>query len=193
MTTKPLVGSQAQRQSQRSLNSNITSRPSPQRSLSSTSPTRRHNEALIDLTLDVPDSTSARYGQTSRAGGSRLKQEISNDSRSSIQADESSLAPSNSISNRQSLPSRGRPQLHSDILRMRASKSILLSDQTHSQTPAKPFAFPVRPGQHPPPSLGRPSPSIGPTGKRDARPKPFVLEVPLAAPSYSPNGMPSHG
>ncbi|ATZ45416.1 Bcsrb8 [Botrytis cinerea B05.10] len=188
MTTKPLVGSQAQRQSQRSLNSNITSRPSPQRSLSSTSPTRRHNEALIDLTLDVPDSTSARYGQTSRAGGSRLKQEISNDSRSSVQADESSLAPSNSISNRQSLPSRGRPQLHSDILRMRASKSILLSDQTHSQTPAKPFAFPVRPGQHPPPSLGRPSPSIGPTGKRDARPKPFVLEVPLAAPSYSPNG-----
>ncbi|KAF7892464.1 uncharacterized protein EAF02_000002 [Botrytis sinoallii] len=188
MTTKPLVGSQAQRQSQRSLNSNITSRPSPQRSLSSTSPTRRHNEALIDLTLDVPDSTSARYGQTSRAGGSRLKQEISNESRSSVQADASSLVPSTSISNRQLLPPRGRPQLHSDALRMRASKSILPSDQNHSQTPAKPFAFPVRPGQHPPPSLDRPSPSIGPTGKRDARPKPFVLEVPLAAPSYSPNG-----
>ncbi|TGO16465.1 hypothetical protein BTUL_0028g00670 [Botrytis tulipae] len=188
MTTKPLVGSQAQRQSQRSLNPNITSRPSPQRSLSSTSPTRRHNEALIDLTLDVPDSTSARYGQTSRAGGSRLKQEISNESRSSVQADASSLVPSNSTSNRQLLPPRGRPQLHSDVLRMRASKSILPSDQNHSQTPAKPFAFPVRPGKYPPPSLDRPSPSIGPTGKRDARPKPFVLEVPLAAPSYSPNG-----
>ncbi|KAF7960525.1 hypothetical protein EAE96_000205 [Botrytis aclada] len=188
MTTKPLVGSQAQRQSQRSLNSNITSRPSPQRSLSSTSPTRRHNEALIDLTLDVPDSTSARYGQTSRAGGSRLKQEISNESRSSVQADASGLVPSNFMSNRQFLPPRGRPQLHSDVLRMRASKSILPSDQNHGQTPAKPFAFPVRPGQHPPPSLDRPSPSIGPTGKRDARPKPFVLEVPSAAPSYSPNG-----
>ncbi|KAI9641080.1 RNA polymerase II mediator complex subunit [Ciborinia camelliae] len=186
MTTKPLVGSQAQRQSQRSLNSNITSRPSPQRSLSSASPTRRHNEALMDLTLDVPDSTSVRYGQISRAGGSRLKQEISNESRNSSQTDASSLAPSNT--NRQSLPPRGRPQLHSDIIRTRASKSSLSSDQNYNQISAKPFPLPVRPGQHTPPFVDKPGSSIGPSGKKDTRPKPYVLEVPTAAPSYSLNG-----
>ncbi|ESZ89638.1 hypothetical protein SBOR_9976 [Sclerotinia borealis F-4128] len=187
MTTKPLVGSQTQRQSQRSLNSNITSRPSPQRSLSSTSPTRRHNEALIDLTLDVPDPTSVRYGQTSRAGGSRLKQEISNESRGSIQAEATSSASSNAISNRQYLSPRGRPQLHSDVLRSKASKSSLTPDQHFNQTSAKPFPLPVRPGQHAPPFVEKPGSSIGSSGKKDARPKPYVLEVPTAAP-YSPNG-----
>ncbi|CAD6447866.1 23e34830-c2a0-4824-b86a-9131de662131 [Sclerotinia trifoliorum] len=188
MTTKPLVGSQAQRQSQRSLNSNITSRPSPQRSLSSSSPTRRYNEALIDLTLDVPDSTSARYGQTSRTGGSRLKQEISNESGSSSQTEKSGSGPSNIRSSRQTLPPRGRPQLHSDVRHTRAPRSSLTSDQNYNQVFARPFPLPVRPGRHAPPFVEKPSSSIGISGKKDARPKPFVLEIPPAAPSYSPNG-----
>ncbi|KAG4031211.1 hypothetical protein MFRU_009g00020 [Monilinia fructicola] len=188
MTTKPLVGSQPQRPSQRSLNSNVTSRSSPQRGLSSTSPTRRHNEALIDLTLDMPDSASLRYGQTSRAGGSRLKQEISNESRSSSQGEASRSTPSNIIPNRQSLRPRGRPQLHSDVLRTRPPKSNLTSDQNYNQISAKSFPLPVRPGQHAPSSIYKPGPSIGSSGKKDARPKPWVLEVPAAAPSYSPNG-----
>ncbi|QSZ31014.1 hypothetical protein DSL72_000575 [Monilinia vaccinii-corymbosi] len=188
MTTKPLVGSQAQRQSQRSLNSNITPRSSPQRSLSSTSPTRRHNEALIDLTLDVPDSASVRYGQTSRAGGSRLKQEISNESRSSSQAEASRSTPSNTILNRQCLHPRGRPQRHSDVLRTRAFKSSLTPDQNSNQISAKSFPLPLRPGQHAPPSVYQPGSPIGSSGKKDARPKPWFLEIPTAAPSYSPNG-----
>ncbi|KAF7867209.1 hypothetical protein EAF04_005292 [Stromatinia cepivora] len=188
MTTKPLVGSQAQRQSQRSLNSNITSRPSPQRTLSSTSPTRRYNEALIDSTLDVPDPTSVRYGQASRTGGSRLKQEISNESRSSSQTETLSSGPSNIISSRQTPPPRGRPQLHSDVLRTRAPRSSLTSDENYNQIFTRPFPLPVRPGRHASPFVEKQGSSIGSSGKKDARPKPFVLEIPPAAPSYSPNG-----
>lgn len=193
MTTQPLVGSQAQQQSQRSLNPNITSRPSPQRSLPSNSPTRRRNEALIDLTLDVPDSASVRFVQTSRAGGSRLKQEISNESRSSSQVEASRSTPSNTISNRQCLPLRGRPQFHSDVLRTRACTSSLTPDQNYNQILAKSFPLPVRPGQHTSPFSHKLGTSIGSSGKKDARPKPWALEIPMAAPSYSPNGMFTHG
>ncbi|PQE15191.1 transcription mediator subunit Med12 protein [Rutstroemia sp. NJR-2017a WRK4] len=200
MTTKPLVGSQAQRQSQsqsqRPLNTASIGRPSPHRSLSSTSASRRHNENTIDLTVDVPDFASARYGSSSRTG-SRLKQELLNDPNGSGQSEIHGGGSSSLLFGRPPLPMRGRPQLHSDLQKSRPSNIGILPEQTHSHTPAKLMPLPVRPGRHPPPPIEKFSTSQTNHNKKDIRPKPYVLEVPAAAPSYTPNGhadfFPWHG
>lgn len=188
MTTKPLVGSQAQRQPQRPLNSNIISRPSPHRSQPSTSPTRRHNDGLIDLTVDVPDSTPARYGAISRTGGSRLKQELSHDSRASSQPESSNAGSLSFTSSKPAPPLRGRPRLHSDVPHARSPGMGITIDQTQNYTSTKPMPLPVRPGRQTPFHLEKSSPTTN-NNKKDVRPKPYVLEIPAVAPSYAPNGM----
>jgi mediator of RNA polymerase II transcription subunit 12 len=190
MTTKPLVGSQAQRQSQsqRPLNTASIGRPSPHRSLSSTSTSRRHNENTIDLTVDVPDFAPARYGSSSRTG-SRLKQELLNDPNGSGQTEIYGGGSSSLLSGRPPLPVRGRPQLHSDLQKTRPSNIGILPEQTHSHTSTKLMPLPVRPGRHPPPPLEKFNTSQTNHNKKDIRPKPYVLEVPAAAPTYTPNGM----
>jgi mediator of RNA polymerase II transcription subunit 12 len=53
----------------------------------------------------------------------------------------------------------------------------------------KPMPLPVRPGPHAPPVHDRMRIAAGNSAKKDARPKPYTLEVPTAAPHYSPSGM----
>lgn len=195
MTTKPLVGSQAQRQSQsqRPLNTASIGRPSPHRSLSSTSPSRRHNENTIDLTVDVPDFASARYGSSSRMGGSRLKQELSNDSNGSGHAEIHGGGLLSLPISRPPLPLRGRPQLHSDVQQSRSSNIGIFPEQTHSHGSTKSMPLPVRPGQQAPPVVEKSNTSQTYPNKKDVRPRPYVLEVPAAAPFYAPNGMSTGG
>src|SRR5271168_5192421 len=82
MTSRP-VGSR--QPPQRSLSSNLIQRAPPQRTLSQqfppSSPVRRNNEGFAELTIDGSDASVGRYGSTPRNGGSRLKLEISKDSK----------------------------------------------------------------------------------------------------------------
>ncbi|KAG4443322.1 hypothetical protein IFR05_001191 [Cadophora sp. M221] len=182
MTTRP-VGRQPP---QRSLSSTgaIHQRPPPHRTHSqqftSSSPTRRGNDGgLVDLTFD---------GEVARPriGTSRLRVEISTDSK---QADVvESPRPSSAVTPtwRPSLPPRGRPQLHFDVPSVINPRSAQEGGQ-HDNT-IKPMPLPVRPGQHAPPLSGKQRPLLTNTNKKDARPKPYTLEVPAIAPHYSPNG-----
>lgn len=55
----------------------------------------------------------------------------------------------------------------------------------------KPLPLPVRPGQHALQASGKsrsPMTSAIPQ-KKEARPKPYILETPSIAPHYSPNGL----
>jgi mediator of RNA polymerase II transcription subunit 12 len=55
--------------------------------------------------------------------------------------------------------------------------------------PIRPMPLPARPGQHAPPAVDKARTTLGSSAKKDARPKPYILEVPAAAPHYSPNGL----
>jgi len=121
--------------------------------------------------------------------GSRLKQELSNDPNGSGQAEIHGGGLSSLLSSRPPLPLRGRPQLHSDVQQTRPSNIGILPEQTHSHTSTKLMPLPVRPGRHAPPLVEKSNTSQTYPNKKDVRPKPYVLEVPAAAPSYAPNGM----
>lgn len=86
------------------------------------------------------------------------------------------------------MPPRGRPQLHFDIPRVSNLSPRAPQEEGQNPTPSRPMPMPVRPGHHAPPAVekARPAPAI--VAKKDARPKPYTLEVPAAAPHYSPNG-----
>jgi hypothetical protein len=81
MTSRPILGGS---QPQRSLSANIIQKPPPNRTLSQQfppSPARRNNEGFVDLTFDGSEAALGRYGTIPRNGGSRLKLEISKDSK----------------------------------------------------------------------------------------------------------------
>jgi mediator of RNA polymerase II transcription subunit 12 len=64
-----------------------------------------------------------------------------------------------------------------------------VQEGTQNENPIKPMPLPVRPGQHVAPAVEKSRAALGNSAKKDARPKPYVLEVPTAAPQYPPNGM----
>ncbi|KAK2629649.1 hypothetical protein QTJ16_000469 [Diplocarpon rosae] len=179
MTTRPSVGRQPP---QRSLSSSgVVQRPPPLRThsqqFSSSSPTRRGSDAFVDWTSEG----EARHG--SRIGASRLRVEISTDSKQTGALESPKLSSAATPTWRPLLPPRGRPQLHFDV------PCISHSHPRGQHGGAiKPMPLPARPGQHAPPMSQKHKPSPTSTAKKDARPKPYTLEVPAAAPRYPPNG-----
>jgi mediator of RNA polymerase II transcription subunit 12 len=185
MTTRPSVGRQPP---QRSLSStNPVQRPAPHRSHSqqfTSSPTRRGPENFVDLTFDG-DTAATRP----RIGASRLRVEISTDVKA-IEIVESPKPSSASTPTwKPSLPPRGRPQLHFDVPSVSNLSPRPAQDGAQNETVIKPMPLPVRPGKRDPPALEKARPSTTSSGKKDARPKPYVLETPAAAPHYPPNGV----
>lgn len=182
MTTRP-VGRQPP---QRSLSSAgaIHQRPPPHRTHSqqftSSSPTRRVNDGgFVDLTFD---GEAARP----RIGTSRLRVEISTDSKQADVADSPRPSSAATPTWKPSLPPRGRPQLHFDVPSVINPRSAQEGGQ--HDTTIKPMPLPARPGQYVPPLSGKQRPSPTNTNKKDARPKPYTLETPAIAPHYTPNG-----
>lgn len=175
---------------QRSSSTSTFSRPSSHRTLSqqfpSSSPTRKPNDGLVDLTLD--GDSAGRHAP--KIGTSRLRLEVSTDSKS---AAVSSPAPRSdgTASWRPSipLPPRGRPILHFDVPSVGNLSPRPSQDGGADEPLIKPMPLPVRPGQHPPPTSSRSRPQAGASLKKDARPRPYVLEVPTIAPHYPPNGL----
>ncbi|CZS98208.1 related to SRB8-DNA-directed RNA polymerase II holoenzyme and Srb10 CDK subcomplex subunit [Rhynchosporium agropyri] len=182
MTTRPM----GRQPPQRSLSSTaaIHQRPPPNRTQSqqftSSSPTRRGNDGgLVDLALD---GDVARP----RIGTSRLRVEISTDSKQADGPDSSRPSSAATPTWRPSLPPRGRTQLHFNVPSVLISRAA--QEGGHQDSTIKPMPLPVRPGQHVPPPARKERPLPTSTSKKDARPKPYTLEVPAIAPRYTPNG-----
>ncbi|KAH7386149.1 RNA polymerase-like protein II mediator complex component Srb8 [Cadophora sp. MPI-SDFR-AT-0126] len=182
MTTRP-VGRQPP---QRSLSSTgaILQRPPPLRTHSqqftSSSPTRRGNEGGFgDLTFD---------GEVARPriGTSRLRVEVSTESKQADAVESPRPLSAATPTWKPSLPPRGRPQLHFDVPSVINPRSA--QEEGQYDTTIKPMPLPVRPGQYVPPLSGKQRPLPVNTNKKDARPKPYTLEVPAIAPHYPPNG-----
>jgi hypothetical protein len=169
---------------------NVTQRPAPHRSLSqqfpSSSPTRRTtNEGFVDLTLDGPDGVMGRT-----IPRSRLNLEIGKGSKAEDVVESPKPTSDLTPTWKPSQPPRGRPLLHFDVPSVSNLSPRAAQERGQNEATIKPMPLPVRPGQHAPPTTAekvRSAPSN--LGRKDARPKPYVLEVPSAAPRYSPNGM----
>lgn len=192
MTARPNLGG-SQRQPQRSLSANLIQRPqpNPSRSLSQQypplSPVRRNNEGFTELAFDGSDA-GGRHANMARNGGSRLKLEISKASKNLDFVESPKATLESTPTWRPSLPPRGRPQLHFDVPSI---SNFSPQEGAQMEVPVKSMPLPVRPGHHAPaPDKARVV--SGYSLKKDARPKPYVLEVPTAAPHYSPNGMLNH-
>ena len=178
MTARPNVG---QRPPPRSLSANLLQRPS-----APSSPSRRNIDSLADVSFDGPDVVLGRYGLPSRSGGSRLKLETSRDSQNVVSAEPSKAASEVPPIWR---PPRGRPLLHFDVPSVSHLAPRAAQEGGRTEVAINPMPLPVRPGQHPRPSLNRARAEPGNPQKKDARPKPYILEVPPAAARFSPSGM----
>jgi mediator of RNA polymerase II transcription subunit 12 len=168
---------------QRTLSNPSVQRPShqqQQRTLSQqhmpSSPVRKDN--IIDLSGDSPDVASGRHANTPRRGGSRLRLELS--------TDQPAGTLSAATSSPQSLtPSRIMPI--SDAADF-GNMSPALSRASVQDPDNLSVPMPTRrlwPSQGP--RHKRPVVTSNPPPKRDVRPKPYTVEIPAAAPRYSPN------
>ncbi|KAJ4140166.1 RNA polymerase II mediator complex subunit [Fusarium equiseti] len=151
-------------------------RPPPQRTLSHqqqfmpASPVRK-DSSFIDLTADAGDATPNRYNTTPRRGGSRLRLELShNASAGSLPASESpqSLTPS-------------RIPTNSDPFQSMVGSPAPINSASLNSMPM--------PTRRPVTSQLRSAPPITTTTaptpvKKDARLKPYTVEIPSAAPRY---------
>ena len=185
MSSRPNLGGSRALQRSSSMTSAAHNRPAPNRTLSqqfsSSSPTR---QGFVDLTFDG-DGTLGRHAP--RIGTSRLRVEISKDSRASETVESPKPASDTTPTWRPSLPPRGRPQLHFDVPSVSNLSPRPAQDGGHNEVMIKPMPLPVRP-RHAPPSSQKTRSAPNNTAKKDARPKPYVLEVPADAPHYSPDG-----
>lgn len=179
MTARPSVG---QRLPPKSLSANLL-----QRTSSPSSPSKRSNDSPADVPFDGPDVALQRYGGAPRNGGSRLKLETSRDSQEAVCGSETAKAPAEAPHIWR--PPRGRPQLHFDVPSVSNPGPRAAQEGTAAEVAINPMPLPVRPGKHLRPSLSRPRREPGNLQKKDARPKPYILEVPAAAARYSPGGM----
>jgi len=188
MTSRPPLGARQHPPRSLSTANAIPQRPPSHRTLSqqfpSGSPTRRGNDGFVDLTLE-PDA--ARHATIPRMASSRLRLEIS-ESSSDMVASPKQNSDGTPIW-RPSVPPRGRPQLHFDVPNLNSLSPGGIPEGTQNENPIKAMPLPVRPGQHPAPAVEKSRAALGNSAKKDARPKPYVLEVPTAAPQYPPNGM----
>lgn len=133
---------------------------------------------------DSSDGVPARPGPP-RRGGSRLKLELSHDSADSGLQGGLTESPSAAESSKAFTPSRIMPPTDSSDL---GDLSPHLSTHLQSVEPDAPLPLPRRP----PPFIANahrrdalPPASANPPPRRDARPKPFSVEPPAAAPRYS--------
>lgn len=187
MTSRTPIGVQP-RPPQRTLSSSglTVQRPTQQRTLSGhylpQSPA--HKDNLIDLTIDANDVAVAqnRYGTVPRRGGSRLKLELSSNdyappisSQPGISESPQALTPS------QSLTLRNDSSSLVDMNSPASSKSQPIdADNPRMPMPKRRPRFVL-------PATPQPSPAAtASTPKKDARPKPYVMETPTAAPRYPP-------
>ena len=188
MTSRPPAG--IQRQPQRSLSgTGIIQRPVPQRSLSQQYPLSTPLRKAENFDIPLDSSENGRYG-SSRLGGSRLKVELS---KRSVDAPVL-VDPTSAVSaapNPQA--ARGRPRLHFELERPHLQ---VTHDSTHLSsirgveniTSANPIPMPRRPAQSAPPFTRGERGLTAMAVKKEVRPKPYVLEVPSAAPHFQPNG-----
>lgn len=185
MTSRPNVGGSRALQRSSSTTSAAQNRPAPNRTLShqfsSSSPTR---QGFVDLAFDG-DGALSRHAP--RLGTSRLRVEISKDSRASETVESPKLASGTTPTWRPSFPPRGRPQLHFDVPSVSNLSPRPAQEGGHNEVSIKPMPLPIRP-RHALPSSRKIRSVPNNTAKKDARPKPYVLEVPVAAPHYPPNG-----
>ncbi|KAF7560740.1 hypothetical protein G7046_g3391 [Stylonectria norvegica] len=176
MTSRTPMGVQP-RPPQRSVSSSSLSvqRPPHHRTLSQqylpASPVRKET-SFIDLTGDSNDVPSSRHVPTPRRGGSRLKLELSNDN---------SSGPLSTTGSPQILtPSRTLVADPMDI--GNTSPAVSRTSQQDPDNPPMPM-----PKRRPPASQPTSTPRSAPTApapKKDAKPKPYVVEIPPAAPRY---------
>jgi len=180
MTTRLNLGRQPP---QRSQSANIIQRPPPSRTLSQqfppVSPIRKSNESFGDLVFD---------GFPKNAG-SRLKLEISQDPANSAFVESPKGTSTPTPTWKPALPPRGRPQLHFDVPSVSNPSPRPAQDGGNTEAPIKPIPLPIRPGQHTPPLPEKSRAAPIHIAKKDVRPKPYVLEVPAAAPHYPQNGI----
>ncbi|KAF4971975.1 hypothetical protein FSARC_1348 [Fusarium sarcochroum] len=182
MTSRTPIGAHP-RPPQRSVSSSSlpVQRPPPQRSLSHqqqfipASPVRK-DSSFVDLTGDTGDATPNRYNTTPRRGGSRLRLELShNASTGSLPTTESpqSLTPSR-------IPNNSDPL-----------QAIAGSPATSGSASSTIMPMPTR---RPVTSQPRSAPRITTTApapaKKDARPKPYTVEIPSIAPRYFTSNRP---
>ncbi|KAF4624814.1 hypothetical protein G7Y89_g13353 [Cudoniella acicularis] len=189
MTTRPTLGHR--QPPQRSLSTtNVVQRPPPHRTLSqqfpSTSPARRGNETFVDLTFEGSEAVPGRYGTIPRMG-SQLRLEILDSSNAELVQSPKPAAEA-TPTYRTPIPPRGRPQLHFDVPSVSTLSPRAAQDGVQNEVAIKPMPLPMRPGQHAPPSSGKSRVAMTSSAKKDARPKPYTLEVPTIAPRYPPNG-----
>ncbi|ENH61893.1 Mediator of RNA polymerase II transcription subunit 12 [Fusarium oxysporum f. sp. cubense race 1] len=148
-------------------------RPPPQRSLShqqqfmaAASPVRK-DAPFIDLTADAGDATPNRYHTTPRRGGSRLRLELSHNASSS------------------SLPTSESPQ---SLTPSRIPNSDPFQAMVGSPAGSASSTLMPMPTRRPVASQPRFAPRITATApapaKKDARPKPYTVEIPSVAPRY---------
>lgn len=181
MTARPNLG---QRPPPRSLSANLLQRPAVP-----SPPARKGGDAFADVTFDGPDAVLPRYTLHPQSAGSRLKLETSHDAQEAPAGD-LAKAPSSSLE----VPPiwrhpRGRPQLHFDVPSIsnpRPRSAQATGD--HAEVAITPMPLPLRPGHHPHPTADRRRGEPGSALKKDARPKPYVLEVPAVAARYSQGG-----
>ncbi|KAI0425296.1 transcription mediator subunit Med12 [Xylaria sp. FL1042] len=190
MTSRPPLAI-SQRQPQRTLSgSGLSQRPATQRSLSQQylpqSPIRRSDSFSSEQgASDGGDGAQARYGTTPRRGGSKLKLELANDGIVHTGFVESPQNPDPLSANKVFTPSR--------VMSMADAPDLgdMSPHSSRCQTvdgDAAPLPMPPRRARFAAPTKRfQPPPTSAPI-KKDARPKPFVLEAPPDAPRYSSMG-----
>lgn len=152
-------------------------RPLTQRSLSQhqqfmpPSPVRKDSN-FIDLTGEPSDGTPNRFTSTPRRGGSRLKLELSNDpypEHISITSSPRSLTPS---------------RMNPDPFETTSTSSPAMSKASQDfDNPPMPMPR-RRPRPSQPVTIPRITAPAPAHPKKDARPKPYVVEIPSLAPRY---------
>lgn len=129
----------------------------------------------------------AGYGTTPRAGGSKLKLELSNDGITHAGFSESPLTLDPLSANKPFTPSRMMPM--GDVSPLGDMSAPPSRCQT-ADNDSIPFPMPPRRARFAAPALrlGKPASAPSAPAKKDVKPKPFVLETPAAAPRYSNMG-----
>lgn len=83
---------------------------------------------------------------------------------------------------------RGKPTLHFDIDHVKAENTNSADSESPENVSTESLPLPVRPGRRERPTVSKQRVQPTSTARKDARPKPYTLEVPTMAPQYPPNG-----
>ncbi|KAI1076998.1 hypothetical protein F5B20DRAFT_301980 [Whalleya microplaca] len=187
MSTRPPLAA-SQRQPQRTLSgSGLSQRPpAHQRTLSQQylpqSPIRRSESFHEQQPADAGDGAQNRFGAALRRGGSRLKLELENDGIDHAGFSESPQNLDPMSANKVFTPSRvmsiNDASELGDMSPRTSRCQTADGDSTPLPMPPRRARFAV-PAKRPHSSSGTSAPA-----KKDARPKPFVLETPSIAPRY---------